>query len=82
MQHTQKKHFSEEEALDKMEGKIDALMEKVVKKSFIHRFIQWFLGNAFVKKVLNHSWVNEMEHKLQPYLKTIFMVVGWISIIT
>lgn len=40
MEHThQKKHFSEEEALEKVEQKLDQKMEKIMNKGFIHKFL-------------------------------------------
>jgi hypothetical protein len=74
----QKKHFSEEETLDKVERKIDQNMEKIMKKGFVHKFI----NNKIVKDILGAHFVNDSNHKLQPYLKTIFTIVGRISLIT
>jgi len=74
----QKKHFSEEETLDKVEKKIDYNMEKIMNKWFVHKF----LNLKIVKDILGAHFVNDINHKLQPYLKTIFIIVGRISLIT
>lgn len=74
----QKKHFSEEATLDKVENKIDRNMEKIMNKGFVHKFLNY----KIVKNVLNAHVVNDVNHKLQPYLKTIFTIIGWISLIT
>ncbi len=74
----QKKHFSEEETLDKVEKKIDHNMEKIMNKWFVHKF----LNLKIVKDILCAHFVNDINHRLQPYLKTIFIIVGRISLIT
>lgn len=74
----QKKHFSEEEALDKVERKIDQNMEKIMNKGFVHKF----LNLKIVKDILGSHFVSDANHKLQPYLRNIFIVVGRISLIT
>lgn len=74
----QKKHFSEEVTLDKMERKIDHNMEKIMNRWFVHTFLNY----KIVKDILASHLVNDMNHKLQPYLKTIFTIVGRISLIT
>ena len=82
MKHTQeahpKKHFSEEETLDKVEHKIDRTMDKIMNQWFVHKF----LSNKIVKDILNSHFANGINHSLQPYLKTIFTVIGRISLIT
>jgi len=82
MEHThephQKKHFSEEETLDKVEKKIDYNMEKIMNKGFVQKF----LNIKIVKDILSAHFVVDINHKLQPYLKTIFTIVGRISLIT
>ncbi len=77
-QEYQKKHFSEEEALDKAEKKLDEKMEKIMKQSFIHKF----LTLKIVKDIIGAHMINDINHKIAPYLKTIFIIVGWISLIT
>ena len=77
-QEHQKKHFSEEETLDKVERKIDHTMEKVMNKWFVHKFA----NHKIIKNILGNHVVTESNHKLQPYLKTIFTIVGRISLIT
>jgi hypothetical protein len=74
----QKKHFSEEETLDKVEKKIDHNMEKIMNKGFVHKF----LNNKIIKEIVNSHFVTDINNKLQQYLRTIFIVVGWISLIT
>ncbi|MEI7919693.1 MAG: hypothetical protein WCH65_05950 [bacterium] len=72
MEHThQKRHFSEEDALDKVEKKIDENMEKIMKQ----KFVQKFLDHKIVKDVLNSHFVAYINHAVQPYLKIIFSVV-------
>ena len=79
MEHThQKKHFSEEEALEKVERKIDHNMEKIMNKSFFHRF----LSHKYIKTILGYPMVEEANHKLAPYLKILFSIVGWLSLVT
>lgn len=77
-QEHQKKHFSEEETLEKAEKKLDEKMEKIMK----HGFVQKFLNLKIVKQVLWAHIVNDINHKISPYLKTIFIIVGWISLVT
>jgi hypothetical protein len=77
-QQHQKKHFSEEATLDKVEKKIDHNMEKIMNKGFVQKF----LNLKIVKDILGAHFVNDINHKLQPYLKTIFTIVGRISLIT
>lgn len=52
MEHThqehQKKRFSEEATLNKVEGKIDQNMEKIMNKGFIHKF----LNHNIIKNIL------------------------------
>lgn len=82
MEHThqehQKKHFSEEAALDKMEKKIDHNMEKIMNKGIFHKF----LNHKIMKNILDAHFVNDINHKVHPYLKTIFTIVWRISLIT
>ena len=78
MEHTQKKrHFSEEETLEKLESKIDHNMEKIMNKWFIHRFLE----HKVIKNILSTHVVNDGNSRLQPYLNIIFTLVGWISLI-
>lgn len=74
----QKKHFSEEATLDKVEKKIDHNMEKIMNTWFVKKF----LDLKIVKQVLDSHFVHDINTKLQPYLKTIFTIVGRISLIT
>jgi len=73
-----KKRFNEEEALDKMEKKIDQKMERVMKQWFVHTF----LNLKIIKDILASHIVNDVNHKLHSSLKTLFIVVGWISLIS
>lgn len=73
-----KKHFSEEAALDKVEKKLDEKMGKIMKQWFVHKF----LNHKIVKQILWSHFVSDINHKINPYLKTIFIVVGWISVVT
>lgn len=61
-----------------MERKIDHNMEKIMNRWFVHTFLNY----KIVKDILASHLVNDMNHKLQPYLKTIFTIVGRISLIT
>lgn len=79
MEHTQpKKRFSEEATLDSVERKIDHNMEKIMHNSIFAKF----LNHKIIKDILASHLVNEVNHNLQSYLRTIFIVVGWISLIT
>ena len=49
-----------------------------MKKWFTHKF----LDLKIIKSILSAHFVHDANHKLQPYLKTIFTIVGWISLIT
>ena len=74
----QKKRFSEEETLERVEQRLDANMDRIMNTWFVHKF----LTNKIVKNVLNAHFVWFINEKLQPYLKIIFTVVGRISLIT
>jgi len=74
----QKKHFSEEAALDSVEKKIDQNMEKLMKKSIFAKFT----NSTLIKDLLASHLINDINHSLHMYLKTIFVVVWWISLIT
>ncbi len=74
----QKKHFSEEDTLDKVEKKIDQNMEKIMKKWFVQKF----LNHKIIKDILASHFINYINHTVQPYLKTIFTILWWISFIT
>lgn len=74
----QKKRFSEEETLDKVERWIDHNMEKIMNQWFAHKFI----NIKIVKNILGAHIVADINNKLQSYLKTIFSIVGRISLIT
>ena len=74
----QKKRFSEEEALDKVEKKIDHTMGKIMNKGIFNKIF----NHKIVKNILNSHIVNDGNHKVQPYLTTIFTVVGRISLVT
>ena len=76
-EHT-KRHFSEEAALDKVEKNIDYTMEKIMNKGIFARFIH----HPIIKNILASHFVNDINHKLQTYLRTIFIIVGRISLIT
>ena len=74
----QKRHFSEEETLDNVERKIDHGMEKIMNTWLTHKF----LAIKFIKNILDAHFINDINHKLQPYFRIIFTVVGRISLIT
>jgi anaerobic ribonucleoside-triphosphate reductase len=73
-----KKHFSEEEALENVEKKIDDKMNKIMNKSFVHKF----LDLKIMKDILSSHIVNDANHKLRPSLKILFTILGWISVVT
>ena len=73
-----KRHFSEEATLDKVEKNIDYTMEKIMNKGIFARFIH----HPIIKNILASHFVNDINHKLQTYLRTIFIIVGRISLIT
>ena len=74
----QKRHFSEEAALDKVEKNIDFTMEKIMNKWIFARFMH----HPIIKNILASHFVNDINHKLQAYLRTIFIIVGRISLST
>lgn len=74
----QKRHFSEEAALDNVEKKIDQKMEKLMKKSIFAKF----MNSSLIKDLLASHLLNDINNSLHSYLKTIFVVVGRISLIT
>ncbi len=74
----QKKRFSEEEALEKMEHNIDKNMEKIMNTWFVYTFINLKL----IKDLLASNVVNDINHRISSSLKPIFIIVGWISFIT
>jgi len=73
-----KKHFSEEEALENAEKKLDENMDKIMKKWFVHKFLNF----KIMKDILSSHIVNDANHKLHPSLKVLFTVLGWISVVT
>lgn len=71
------KRFDEEAVLDKAAYTLDQKMGKLMDKGFAQKF----LALPWIKKVLTSKSVRDINIKLQPYLKTIFSVIGWISLI-
>lgn len=61
-----------------MEQKIDQNMERIMNTWFVHTFLNY----KIIKDILAGHFVHDMNQKLQPYLKTIFTIVGRISLIT
>jgi uncharacterized RDD family membrane protein YckC len=74
----QKKHFNEEATLDKVEKNIDHTMKKIMNTWIFAKI----LNHKIVKDILSSHVVNDVNSKLESYLKTIFIVVGRISLIT
>lgn len=73
-----KKRFSEEEALENVEKKLDEKMDKIMSKWFVHKF----LDLKFMKDVLSSHIVNDANHKIKNSLSILFTVLGWISVAT
>jgi len=73
-----KKHFSEEEALENVEKKLDEKMDKIMSKWFVHKF----LDLKIIKDILSSHIVNDANHKLRPSLSVLFTILGWISVVT
>lgn len=61
-----------------MEEKIDHNMEKIMNRWFVHTFLSY----KIVKDILASHFVQDINQRLDPYLKTIFTIVGRISLIT
>jgi len=74
----QKKRFSEEEALEKIEKNIDQKMEKVMKQSFITSF----LHRKYITMILRSHFVEDINVKLQWWLRLFFSIVWRISLIS
>ena len=74
----QKRRFSEEATLDKVEERIDHTMEKFMNAGFVNKFIH----HKVIKDILESHFIYEVNHRLQAYFTTIFTIVGWISLIT
>lgn len=73
-----KKRFSEEEALENVEKKLDEKMDKIMSKWFVHKF----LDLKIMKDILSSHIVNDVNHKLRPSLSILFTILGWISVVT
>lgn len=73
-----KKRFSEEEALENVEKKLDEKMDKIMSKWFVHKF----LDLKIMKDILSSHIVNDANHKLRPSLSILFTILGWISVVT
>lgn len=71
------KHFDEEAVLNKAASTLDQKMAKLTDKWFAQKFI----ALSWIKKILTSKFVRDINIKIQPYLKTIFTVVGWISLV-
>ncbi len=75
--HNVKKVFDENN-LDVAERKLDNSMEKL---AHIWR-IENLIGHKLMKDILASKFVHDINVKIAPYLKTIFLVIGWISVIS
>lgn len=73
-----KKHFSEEEALENIEKKLDENMNKIMKQWFIQNFLNF----KIMKDILSSQIVNDINIKVHDYLKNVFVILGWISVVT
>lgn len=84
MEQKEKKHVEiakkifDENNLDKAEKKLDVNMEKLAHWSWIQKVVD----HKIMKDVLSSKFVHDMNIKISPYLKTIFLVVGRISVIS
>lgn len=75
--HNVKKMFDENN-LDAAEKKLDRNMDKLAN---IWR-VQKLIDHKWMKDILNAKFVHDFNVKISPYLKTIFLVIGWISVIS
>ncbi len=75
-QHPAKKHFSEEETLEKVEKKIDTEMDKIMKQGFVRKFQE----NKLIKDILHSKIVHEANEKIKEYVRIIFIVIWWIAL--
>lgn len=75
--HNVKKMFDENN-LDVAERKLDNGMEKL---AHIWR-IENLINHKLMKDILASKFVHDINVKIAPYLKTIFLVIGWISVIS
>lgn len=75
--HNVKKVFDENN-LDVAERKLDNSMEKL---AHIWR-IENLINHKLMKDILASKFVHDINVKIAPYLKTIFLVIGWISVIS
>lgn len=73
-----KKRFSEEKALENIEKKLDTIMNKITNIFCIQKF----LDLKIMKDILSSHVVIDGNDKIQFYLKNLFLVLGWISVVT
>ncbi len=73
-----KKNF-EQNSIDAAEKKLDSHMEKFSHKRWR---VDKFLNHKVVKDVVNSKVASDVNEKLHPYLKTIFLVIWWLSIVS
>lgn len=84
MEHTEKKHVHiakkvfDENNMDKAEHALDKKMEKIMKKWRVEKFCQ----NKIVHDILYSKVITDINHKIAPYLKTIFIILGWIALVS
>lgn len=75
--HNVKKMFDENN-LDVAEKKLDRNMDKLAN---IWR-VQKLIDHKWMKDILGSKVVNDANAKIVPYLKTIFLIIGWISVVS
>lgn len=70
-------YFNEEEALDKVEQRLDHTMEKIMNKGFVSKF----LNIKIIKDIIHSHFVHEANHKISSFLSVTFTVIGRISLV-
>ena len=84
MEKTENKHIQkvkkmfDENNLDVVERKLDAGMAKISQTSWLQKL----MNHKRMKDILSSKMANDFNVKLAPSLKTILLVIGWISVIS
>ncbi|MEI7563868.1 MAG: hypothetical protein WCJ39_09940 [bacterium] len=77
--HMQKvKKMFDENNLDIAERKLDAGMTKIAQTSRLQKL----MDHKRMKDILSSKMANDFNVKLAPSLKTILLVIGWISVVS
>jgi len=84
MEHTGNKHVDkvkkvfDENNLDLLEQKLDSRMEKL---AHLKR-VQQIINHKYMEDILASDFVHRINAKMYPHLKTIFLVIWWISVVS